>query len=430
MSNSEGSEIQVSLPKSSQIFIRDYNESDNEGCILLDESDDSLKHWGGYLVTMKKYITTFHAIMQNTKDSIIIVAEDRAAKQDSPKIVGVVHLAIRDAIYGGKETRIGFVGGLRVSPEYRRGGLATKLMETLEARGRERGVMLYEAAIVGKNEASLNLFINKMKYKHIGNNVMGWRSPDQKDIPGNEIKIANGTITLAFKQIGKEEIIEHWKEYYKGCDFVPVDWHDVTNHPQFRNAYMVSSADGSIKAGIVRARHFQNRIYYLAKLFVPTTYYFSWAFNSLVTGAIAGIAYGVKWALSRIKRLPRRVDLGVAAVVGVGLFSAYYKLAKKARENARINKDEVSEGFIGGFYLGEEKYKDETLSYLMKRAIESSKSDGAHSIVIMTKEKDDFFKYVPNIELMKSAHVFKVLEPEKFKDETAITERIFSGFTY
>ena len=56
------------------------------------------------------------------------------------------------------DTRKGWINRLAVDPDYRRQGLAARLIAEAERELRTRGIHVFAALIEGENQASLNLF--------------------------------------------------------------------------------------------------------------------------------------------------------------------------------------------------------------------------------------------------------------------------------
>ena len=365
------------------LIMREYRETDSPQCCALDEKMGSVSMHGSQVIIAKKYIDTFHSVFQQSHEYFGIVLEDRTLKEEV-KLIGMIFLTIRNVIYQNKEIKIGHIHSLRVDKEYRRFGLAAKLVEALEKKAKDRGVTMIEAFAPKDSSPGVKLY-EKLNYRH--DFTQGWGIWDPKHLPHvpHKFKI-NKNLRLTFETIDKQTTKKYWEEFYNKSDLLPANWDDVLNSTEFKASYLVKSQDNSIMAGITRGVMKTNKISIYQKYYVPISYYNSIFFNGILLAVTTGASFGLHFILTKMFNVKKKVtDLAAALFGGIAL-TLYARFRSKILANEKESHAK-SNYLIAPFYFGDEKYEELAIKYLFDKVADTAKKDGPVHLTFRAEEE-------------------------------------------
>ncbi len=118
------SSLATSLPEQSRLVVRPYHAEDSAGAIALERA---CAQGGALQLSFRR--DTFHRRAENFPRHALFVAADAG------RIVGVMAVAVKHAVLHGRPVRASFGFDLRVHPEYRSHGIATRVFERANGWG-------------------------------------------------------------------------------------------------------------------------------------------------------------------------------------------------------------------------------------------------------------------------------------------------------
>ncbi|EPS59941.1 hypothetical protein M569_14864, partial [Genlisea aurea] len=151
-------------PEKSPAFVREYDAATDKAAV---EELERRCEVGGKTALVTDLMGDPLARVRNFSSHIMLVGEIGAGRE----IVGIIRGCIKTVTFGRKGTfvKLGYILGLRVSPTYRRLGIARKLVEEMEGWFIKNGAEYSYMATESNNLPSLNLFTKRCNYARFRN---------------------------------------------------------------------------------------------------------------------------------------------------------------------------------------------------------------------------------------------------------------------
>ncbi|XP_078442973.1 putative N-acetyltransferase HLS1 [Wolffia australiana] len=160
-------------------------------------------------------------------DHVMLIAEYGAKKE----MAGVIRACVKTVTRGSKEpdgspaySRVAYILGLRVSPQHRRMGVATRLVAAAEEWCKKEGGAEYAyMATERSNAASLNLFTAKFSYT-----PFRFASVLVQPVHAHPMKLSNGVTVLRLAPPFAESF---YRRVFSSSEFFPKDIGAILNNP-------------------------------------------------------------------------------------------------------------------------------------------------------------------------------------------------------
>lgn len=144
--------------------------------------------------------------------------------EKADEIVGSIGIVIQELIVDGETQKVGFVGDLKVDPDFRKSIIAHRLVDRAVHVCRERGCRMFLASIVAGNEASLTFTNGRGRIPKpiaIGDYIVKNIPPLRRLAVDPDWEVAAATLPDA------REMVHLYNEYYSSLNFAP-RWSEQT----------------------------------------------------------------------------------------------------------------------------------------------------------------------------------------------------------
>jgi len=376
----------------SKITIKQYDPLYSTKLSQLAETVDEVNSLNGFIYGKRIFNGPYHTKSQKYKDSVIIFAEDlNKLKNDEPMVCASIELDIKEAFIDGQPTKIGYISDLRVHPEYRRKGLASKLIEELEKQGKEKGVnMFYSLLLQGNDKEKISNLFEKGGYIPSNQaNVFNFEfSKYTKSEPTTKI----GTEEVQFREVTKARAKELLRQYYEQKDFFLTNPEEYFDSPDYQGTYVVETANGELAAGVSLFDTPKESRLILEKLFIPTDYAFNkWAHIPTMS-AISLLAAAMFYVLNGRFQVNPKTAASVSIGLNLGFLFVYTKLLNASRV---LSGKEPKCRYSGLFYHGRPAEKDNLFKFLFSNVENRAYEKGYHRGSLQVDSTDVLGQYLP-----------------------------------